>query len=231
MPLSRNATTRRKAKVEPRTLPPERPGPEGGVRAATRRARTEALANGALRLFLERGIAAVSIDDIATRSKVAKATFYTYFSDKSDVLDALLLPVSTRVLAALDLCETSLRDARSPDQLVVAYQTLALTLAVTLQENAAVALLYLQESRAPSVGARSSIANLALEIRTRAVRLTVAAHAHGLLRDIDPRVSAVAVVGSAEAMLFEVLSGRNLGDPLEATETLIDMILRGLSTR
>ena len=50
--------------------------------------REELLASGE-RLFLERGVAGTSIDDIAAGADVAKGTFYLYFSSKEDFLGAL----------------------------------------------------------------------------------------------------------------------------------------------
>jgi AcrR family transcriptional regulator len=61
--------------VRPRTKPQE-------VR------RDELLASGE-RLFLERGVAATSIDDIAAGAGVAKGTFYLYFDSKEAMHEAL----------------------------------------------------------------------------------------------------------------------------------------------
>ncbi len=227
--MPRPPGTRRKVHVEPRSLPPERPGPEGGVRDATRRARTTALATAALRLFLDRGIEAVTIDDIASRAGLAKGTFYTYFRDKADVVEALLAPVSATLREAFERCERALREAEEPAALSAAYQALAFALAAALAEHQGVALLYLQEARAPAVGARKPVALLARELRDRGVALTLAAREHGLLRPLDARVTANAVVGAVEALAFHALSGEDLGPPDEAAVALIDLILHGVA--
>lgn len=228
--MSRSPGTRRKVSLEPRALPPERPGPDGGVRDATRRARTAALATAALRLFLDRGVEAVTIDDIATGAGLAKGTFYTYFRDKGDVVAALLDPVAARLREAFTRCEASLREAHAPATLAAAYQALAVELAAALGAHQGVALLYLQESRAPAVGARKAIGLFAREVRERALTLTFAAHAHGLLRPLDARVTANAVVGAVEALVFEALSGGDIGTPAGATGALIDLILHGVAS-
>jgi AcrR family transcriptional regulator len=59
----------------PRTKPPE--------------ARREDLMHAAQRLFIENGVAATTIDQIAAGAAIAKGTFYLYFSSKEDVLVAL----------------------------------------------------------------------------------------------------------------------------------------------
>ena len=45
--------------------------------------------NAAQRLFLERGVASTTIDQITSAADVAKGTFYLYFSSKDDILTAL----------------------------------------------------------------------------------------------------------------------------------------------
>jgi len=64
-----------KTESRPRTKPPEE--------------RRDELMRAARRLFLERGVASTTIEQITSRAKVAKGTFYLYFSGKEDVLAAL----------------------------------------------------------------------------------------------------------------------------------------------
>lgn len=61
-----------------------------------------ALLDAAYELFLERGIAKTSVEDITSRAKVAKGTFYLYFQDKGAVTQALLGRVSYQLLS--DAC-------------------------------------------------------------------------------------------------------------------------------
>ena len=62
-----------------------------------------ALLEAAYDLFLERGAAKTSVEDITSRAKVAKGTFYLYFQDKGAVMQALLGRVSYQLLN--DACE------------------------------------------------------------------------------------------------------------------------------
>lgn len=221
----------RRVRVAPRSVPEERPGPEGGARDRHRRARTEAIATAALRLFLEEGVAAVAVEDIAARAGVSKASFYTYFKDKADVVDALLEPVAGRLRAAFARCEADLHAAVAPGDLVAAYGALAADCAAALLDHPSVARLYLQESRAPGVGARRPIAALARALRDGALALTLAGRAHGLLRPIDPEVSAAAVLGAVEAILFRTLSEGAIGAPEAVTGALIELVLHGVAAR
>ena len=62
-----------------------------------------ALLDAAYELFLERGTSKTSVEDITSRAKVGKGTFYLYFADKGSVTQALLARVSYQLLS--DACE------------------------------------------------------------------------------------------------------------------------------
>lgn len=69
--------------VRPTRLAGAPPGPR------QRDQRLAALLDAAAALFVEKGVAATSIDDIAVRASVAKGTFYHYFQDRAAMLEAL----------------------------------------------------------------------------------------------------------------------------------------------
>lgn len=220
---------KRSPSVRPRNAPSTRPGPEGGARDANRKARTQAIARAALELFLQRGVEAVSIDDVVRRARVAKGSFYTYFRDQSEVVDALVEPVRDAVRGALDRCDAAIREARDHAALLGAYEALGVELSAAVLAHPDVTRLYLQERRAPHHGPRAPLARLAAEVDERAVRLTEAAHLHGLLKPLEPRVTAATVVGAIEHLLHRALSGDDLG-PLDAIpEVLLRLVLEGLA--
>ncbi len=223
-----SSVRKRSPAVRPRNAPSARPGPAGGTRDANRKARTQAIAKAALELFLDRGVEGVSVDDVVRRARIAKGSFYTYFRDLSEVVEALIEPVGDAVRASLDACDTAIREARDYDSLLGAYQTLGLALSTAVLANPDVTRLYLQERRAPDHGPRSPLARLAAEIDHRAVTLTEAAHLHGLLKAFDPRVTAATVVGAVEHLLHRALSGHDLG-PMDAIpEILLRLVVDGI---
>ena len=203
----------------------------GGKRDANRRKRISQLCQASLTLFLDRGIEAVTIDEIVREAGAAKASFYRYFRDKTEVVQTLFGPLEAALIEALDRCEVSLA-ASSADtgRLVMAYQALGAEVAMLLGQTSRELLLYLQESRAPGVRSRAPIRALADEIDVRAVRLTEVAREHGLWRPIDPRVSTFVVVGAAERLLLGVLRGEDLGEVAKIPGQVADLILRGLGT-
>ncbi|MBI4508293.1 MAG: TetR/AcrR family transcriptional regulator [Deltaproteobacteria bacterium] len=219
------------AALSPRRVPKKRPGPEGGKRDRNRQEKTNALLQGALSLFLASGIEGVTIDEIACAAGVAKGSFYRYFDDKTALVAALLHPLSQGMREAFSTCDEALRAARSPLDLASAYTNLSLALSTHVGSEKGAVRLYLQESRAPGVGAREPIARLAHDIYRAALVLTEAAHSHGLLRPIDPRVSALAVIGAVERLLFSYLAGDDIGGPDRVARDLISMVLDGLRER
>ncbi|MEY8291595.1 TetR/AcrR family transcriptional regulator [Carnobacteriaceae bacterium 52-44] len=60
--------------------------------------REKALYLAAYELFTEKGITETAISDIVKKAGVAKGTFYTYFKNKEDILERLILNKGMKVL-------------------------------------------------------------------------------------------------------------------------------------
>lgn len=197
-------------------------------REAQRRETARELEDAALRLFLERGLDGVTIDDITQAAGVAKGTFYRYFDDKAALVDALLKPVAGELLEGMEACGRALAGARDVEAMFEAYRAVAAVIASALLQYPGVVRLYLQESRGPAVGARRKVAELSRQVARHAVDITEKAHTHGLLRPIRPAVSGLAVVGAVERLLLAVLSEEDIGNPLELPDALTTLVLDGL---
>jgi AcrR family transcriptional regulator len=216
---------------QPGVIPTQRPGKEGGVRARNRAERTRVLCETAVRLFLSQGLEATTVDEITKAAGVAKGSFYRYFSDKTQLVDAIFAPLSEAVAVAMKRCEEALRRSSTPAEMTRAYGALAAELSVVLLGSTQVVALYLQESRGPARGAREPIRRIAEQLTQGAVGLTEVAMERGLLEDLRPDVTAVAVVGAVEGMLVQYLQGRYQGEPAEAWSALIQMVLQGVAKR
>lgn len=55
----------------------------------------------AAKIFVEKGIDATSIEDILIAAEVSRGTFYTYFSDKNDLVKAVTSPVYEFLIEAM----------------------------------------------------------------------------------------------------------------------------------
>jgi AcrR family transcriptional regulator len=217
----------------PGRVPERRPGPEGGTRARNRLAQTRAICEAALALFLEQGIEATSVDQIVAAARVAKGSFYRYFLDKTQLVDALFAPLAQAIGGAFDRSERALAAARTNAELTDAYRKLAVELAAELAAAPAEVRLYLQHCRSPAHGAAVPIRAIARVIDGRAVALTELAQARGLLRRLPAQVTALAVVGAVEQLLVRYLEGESLGvrGVPELTDALVSTILDGLRVR
>jgi AcrR family transcriptional regulator len=205
-----------------------RPGQPGGRRDTNRREKVKALLDAALPLFLERGIEAVSIDDITKAAGVAKGSFYRYFDDKPALVTGLFEETNARLRAAFRASGDALAKARTRAELVAGYEVLGRALAAIVFEHGEVVKLYLQECRGPALGARVPIRAIATMILQESVRHTEKARAHGLLRPLRAELSALSVIGAVERLLFALLSGEEMGPPDEVPAALISLVLDGL---
>lgn len=84
-----------------------------GVVEGKKQEKRRALLDAAYELFLERGPAKTSVEDITSRAKVAKGTFYLYFADKGALTQALLGRLSYQLLS--DACHAVQQQAELED--------------------------------------------------------------------------------------------------------------------
>lgn len=212
----------------PSKIPDERPGPEGGRRHLNRMARTRTLVEAALRCFLTSGLDAVTIDDVTREAGVAKGSFYRYFENKEDLIDTLFRPTAEAVESAMTRASESLETATDEPALEAAYARLATDLALVLFSNGDAVRLFLQERHGPATPGRASIRGLDEQVLALALRITQAGRNSGLLRPVDPEVSAVAVVGAVMQLLWVQLVQAPPVDPVARARELIDIVLHGV---
>ena len=211
-----------------RAGPVERPGAFGGKRDINRRKRVQDLIEAGLSLFLERGIEAVTIDEVAREAGMAKGNFYRYFRDKADLVEAVIEPVAGTTREAVQACHDRLREADGRDDAVAAYGELGNRLIGALAMHPDAMCLYLQERRAPATTARQAISDLATDLDDRAMALSQVAADRQLVAISDPRVSAIAVLGAVEALALASVRNQVQMDPIETTKSLISIVLEGL---
>lgn len=227
----KRGTKPRAVGVEPRAVPELRPGPKGGARDEKRRENVKILCDAALRLFLAQGIEGTRIEEITSAAGVAKGSFYRHFADKAAIVETLFAPVTAALSATFVRCEDALRTA---DQaaLVPAYMQLGMELGLAVATHTGQIRLYLQERRAPGVGARGPLVRLARLLEKRTIELSIRARERGLLRNQPPpEVTSLVVIGAAEQLLFAFLSGANLGNPAEVPAMLVSIMLEGMRPR
>ena len=225
--MTKPARSRREVST-PKGQALRRPGPVGGVRDLNRQKKAQTIRDAALLLFLERGIEAVSVDDIMKAARMAKGSFYRYYVDQTALVDDLLSPTRELLTRALETCSRELETASSLEMMFKAYARIGDVLATLLMEHPGPVRLFLQESRAPAQGARRPIIELSALVSRYAIEMTKTAQRHGILKPIPVAVSALTVVGAAERLLLAVLHEEDIGNVLEVPAALTTLILDGL---
>ncbi|MBL8916070.1 MAG: TetR/AcrR family transcriptional regulator [Archangium sp.] len=206
----------------------KRPGPVGGVRDLNRQKKAQSIRDAALLLFLERGIEAVSVDDIMKSARMAKGSFYRYYADQTALVDDIMSATTELMTRALEACSRELETASTREAMFKAYARIGDVLATLLMEYPGPVRLFLQESRAPAQGARRPIIELSRTVSKYAIEMTKTAQKHGILKPIPVAVSALTVVGAAERLLLAVLHDEDIGNVLEVPAALTTLILDGL---
>lgn len=208
----------------------KRPGPPGGVRDTNRLKKAQAIRDAALSLYLARGVEGVSVDDIMKASQMAKGSFYRYFADQAGLMEELMLPLRARMADALEICAAELADSTSREAKAT-FQKIAVILSALLTECPGQVRLYLQECRAPGLGARRPIVELAKRVTTAAIDITARAQQVGLTKSGNPAVAALTVVGAVERLVFALLHNEDIGDHAAVPPVLMATLLEGLKRK
>ena len=198
------------------------------MRERNRRQKTQLIASAALELFIERGIERVTIEEIARSAGIAKGGFYRYFDDRAAVVAALMEPLREALDAGVSGCRDALNVATCESEVSQAYTALALSLAALLIGRPRELLLYLQESRGPGDGDRRTIRSLSEHVGATATELTRIAQHLGLVKETPYALSALAVVGASERLLYAGLTNEIPLEPMATAGALVELILDGV---
>lgn len=212
----------------PRGLLLKRPGPPGGVRDTNRLKKTQAIRDAALALFLDRGVEGVSVDDIMKAAQMAKGSFYRYFADQAALMEDLMAPLRGRLVEALEVCAAELAGSATREAQTAVFRRIAVILTSLLTEYPGQVRLYLQECRAPGVGARRPIVELAKRVTATARDMTSQAQQSGLAKAGNVAVAALTVVGAVERLLLALLLREDIGDHAAVPPVVLSTLLEGI---
>ncbi|HHO49365.1 MAG TPA: TetR/AcrR family transcriptional regulator [Deltaproteobacteria bacterium] len=191
-----------------------------GRREDNKRRKREALLSAGLALFSEQGPQRTSVEQIAAAADVARGTFYLYFDNKLALFGALMDRFSVPVAQALAQVEAALAEADSSDQAREIYHRMTLhlaTIGVTHREEILVAF---RASRQPGP-AGALLRQREQALIDTVVRFTADAAERGLISVRHPRVAALVVYGAVERLVFEILTGAELGEPQALAEEVL----------
>ena len=173
-----------------------------------------ALLDAAERLFGERGVDAVSIDDLIASADVAKGTFYNHFDDKAALALAVVTSVRADAEALVAARNAGIIDpAQRCARALCVYAHFAAASPVRARALMHIETMTLGPDAAVNRGLRSDIE---------------AGLASGVFHVPDRSAAMLYVSGLAGALIASALIG---GDPRRAGEAIVSMCLTGLGMR
>ena len=189
-------------------------------RADRKEARREQLVEAAASVFIQRGVAATSVDDIVREAGVAKGTFYLYFPTKDAVMTAVARAMVLRVADRIRAIAAN--PQRSPVDRLLALPAVIGQVGGDASQRDLIEIFHRPENRAihDQVSEQSFHA-----VRPLLAEIISAGVESGQFHPIDPE-RAAAYVFSCFSSLHDVLS-----DPIEiaaVTSELNAFVLRGL---
>lgn len=173
------------------------------------------------------GYEAASIEQIAAGAGVARGTFYLYFPDKIAVFDALTERFYQPLVEVLDDTAQTLSACTTREQVLQAYQAMALGLSLVGVGHRDELLLAFREGRHPGE-AGERIRSRERALLDRVVSFTEATQRRGLLDVGDARVACLVVYGAVERLFYEVLTGADLGEPAVLARDVLAMFARAM---
>lgn len=198
-----------------------------GKREDNKRRKEQALLEAGLRAFTAEGYDRASIETVAREAGVARGTFYLYFEDKLALFKALVLPWTEALLGVVQQVDGAIDATEDPARLQGLYEGMAMQIALLGLQHQPVILLAFRELRAASEG---GVFLRAEEHRLLEAATGMTAHAaeRGLLQIDNPAVVTRMVLGAVERLTFDVLTGVELGPPLQVAAEVVGLFSRSL---
>lgn len=191
-----------------------------GRREDNKRQKRDALLSAGLQCMGHLGYDRASIEQIAADAGVARGTYYLYFEDKLDLFRALVGPWVEALLALVHAVRRALAAAGGPDEALGAYQQLGLGVAMLGLSHQQVVLLALRESRRPGE-AGDYLRREEARILEAVTAMTAEARDLGFIRVDDPALTVRVILGAVERLVFDVLTGTEVGDPQRVAASVV----------
>lgn len=189
-------------------------------RQTRREIRRRELVEAAVAVFLEKGVAAASVEDIVRTAGVAKGTFYLYFRTKNDAVNAVAERMVEGVANRVEALATA--PDRSPVERLLAFGAAVSEVGGEPYELDLIEVLHRPENRTvhDRMGERALV-----RLAPAIIAIVADGIGQGLFRPQDPRLAAGFVM-ACFGSLHDVVSDPD--DVPEATTELGAFILRGL---
>jgi AcrR family transcriptional regulator len=197
-----------------------------GKRVATRDERRGSLIDAARQVFGEKGYHAATIDDITRAANVGKGTFYLYFQEKREIYYEVIRGFFQLIQ---DIAGSIGDTAREGLDVVAGAERGALELMRVFLDNRELARLAYRESMGLDPELERMVRGFYRElagIEAQNIRLGIEL---GLLRDVDPLLTAYTHIGMVERVLLQLLDDEHgLPAPDVIVKELVRLAFEGL---
>jgi TetR/AcrR family transcriptional regulator, fatty acid metabolism regulator protein len=209
------------------------PEPRAAPRRRTylrRDARRDQILDCALAVFARQGFHETSIAAICARARIARGTLYQYFTDKRDVLAALIERIVERITEAVQRWP---RFEKPPDMEWTAEHNIALVEGRCMQVMAVVfadadtASLILRMARGTGF-ARETLARIDAQVVSVIAADVRAAMDSGVVRPFDPQLVAEFIVGGIEKIVVRALDEGRAIDVARIAREIAVLVSSGL---
>jgi len=198
-----------------------------GVRETKKEQRREAIVSAGLSLFLSEGYDRASVERIVAAAGIARGTFYLYFKDKQALFEHLAETLYSPLVALLEEHQQALADAGSTTHQQALYIRMATGLVEQIVEMEPLALLHFRE--AWSAGpAGETVRQWRSRIEGLAKDILVDARNRGFVREHEPAIVAMSIVGAAERIAWAWISSDVELDKSRVATDLSDLFWRGI---
>jgi AcrR family transcriptional regulator len=171
--------------------------------------KADLLMKAALEVFLEKGFHPTRIEDIIARAKVGKGTFYLYYKNKEEVVDRCMENFRTEIGQTLNWVHENID---SEGGIKEVFLNEARMLAETLSSNQIAGKFLFREGRAVSTEIDRKMSAYYLELVETSEQTLAMAMAVGLIKELNPRVSAMCIIGGIIQIFYHWLEGDIDGD-------------------
>ena len=198
------------------------------TRANARREHRRALIlRAAVQTFSVRGYHQTRVADIIKAAGIARGTFYLYFKDKHALFETLVERLYGPLVDILAEHQKALGEARNTSQQQALYMQMAWEMTEQVVKLQPLALLHFRV--AWSAGpAGETVRHWRDRIETLARNILVDANQRGFVRNNDPTIVAMAIVGAAERIAWAWVSGDKELDKARVATELADLFWKGI---
>lgn len=194
--------------------------------AQKKQIKKERITTAAIELFNQKGYADTKIEDIITRAKVGKGTFYLYFKNKEQLVETVLEDVSSELLSILNwVGEQRLSNADLKD----IFRKEGELLAELLSQNKEMAIFINKHARGVSV----KIDSMIQEFIDALVDICTA-HFEDAIKNgefasnLNPQITAMSVIGGISFIYYQWSSGQMKMAVEQTVESMLNFYLNAL---